>query len=218
MAGPIHPETLQRFAQNSKLLSLLDVRGIERLARAGTMKIFPAGTMIVSQGESGQDFYLIAVGEVRVLVAEAGDKEVARLGPGMFFGEMAVISRQPRSASVETTQSSQLICFQREPVVHILRDYPKVREFLGSVGLARTEENINKMLEDDADGGLADLLESDDEALPRPEDLPDVMAPPPSVAPRAVSGRISPAPDTTLREQLRGTGAPPPAPTKKPTS
>jgi CRP-like cAMP-binding protein len=216
MAAPIHPETLQRFAQNSKLLSLLDARGIERLARAGTMKIFPAGTTIVRQGDAGHDFYLIAVGEVRVLVAEAGDKEVARLGPGMFFGEMAVISRQPRSASVETTQSCQLICFQREPVVHILRDYPKVREFLGSVGLARTEENINKMLEDDEDG-LADLLESDDEALPQPEDIP---AFPPSAAlpdaARAVAGRVAPEADPSLAKLLRGTGAPPPAPTKKP--
>jgi CRP-like cAMP-binding protein len=154
---------------------------------------------------------------VRVLVAEAGDKEVARLGPGMFFGEMAVISRQPRSASVETTQSSQLICFQREPVVHILRDYPKVREFLGSVGLARTEENINKMLEEDG-GGLADLLESDDESLPQPEDIPAFSAAPAPapVAPRAASGRVSPAPEDSLAELLRGTGAPPPAPSKKP--
>jgi signal-transduction protein with cAMP-binding, CBS, and nucleotidyltransferase domain len=170
----------------------------------------------VHQGEPGNEFYLIAVGEVRVLVAEAGDKEVARLGAGMFFGEMAVISRQSRSATVETTQRCQLICFTRDPVVQILRDYPKVREFLSSVGLARTEENISKMLEGD-EGGLADLLETDDDALPKAEDIPEYASPPSAaptaagVPPRAVSGRVPVTPEAPHAAGMRVTGAPPPA-------
>lgn len=165
MAAAISAQVLQRFAQNSKLLALLDAAGVERLANSGTVKQVPTGTDVVKQGDVGNDFYLIATGEVRVLVAEAGEKEVARLGAGMFFGEMAVIGRQPRSATVQTTQPTQLICFRRAPVVQILRDYPRVREFLSSVGLARSEENFNRMLDGDDDAGLADLLEGDDAAV-----------------------------------------------------
>ena len=162
MTGHISREILERFAKNSKLLSLLDHAGLERLARHGALVSYPEETAVVAQGDSGNTFYLIAVGEVRVMVAEAGDKEVARLGVGMFFGEMAVVSRQPRSATVITTKPTRLICFGRDPLVLILRDYPKVREFLGAVGLSRSEENINHMLEADGnDGGLADLLEGD---------------------------------------------------------
>ena len=168
MPASVNRNTLEKFAKNSKLLALLDEVGIERLARHGVLMPFSPNTVVVRQGEAGGTFYLIAAGQVRVLVSEAGDKEVARLGPGMFFGEMAVITRQPRSATVETTEATDLICFSREPVVQILRDYPKVREFLGSIGLARTEENINHMLDSD-DGGLAGLLEGDE--APLDEDL-----------------------------------------------
>lgn len=164
MPAPVNRATLEQFAKNSKLLSLLDEAGIERLAQHGVLMPFSPDTVVVRQGEAGGTFYLIASGQVRVLVAEAGDKEVARLGPGMFFGEMAVITRQPRSATVATTEPTDLICFSREPVVEILRDYPKVRELLGSIGLARTEENINNMLDSDS-GGLAGLLEGDEEPL-----------------------------------------------------
>ena len=177
MPASVNRTTLEKFAKNSKLLSLLDEAGIERLAAHGVLMPFTPETVVVRQGEAGGTFYLIASGQVRVLVAEAGDKEVARLGPGMFFGEMAVITRQPRSATVATTEPTDLICFSREPVVQILRDYPKVREFLGSIGLSRTEENINHMLDSD-DEGLAGLLEGDeapiDEDLLLVDDVDDV--------------------------------------------
>lgn len=164
MAAPITREILERFAKNSKLLSLLDSAGLERLAGHGVLTAFAPDAVVVRQGDLGATFYLIVSGEVRVCVAEAGDKEVARLAAGTFFGEMAVVARQPRSATVQTTVQTNLISFGREPLVEILRDYPKVREFLSSVGLARTEENMSSMLADSDDtGGLAGLLEPDDE-------------------------------------------------------
>ncbi|HEX3416772.1 MAG TPA: ATP-binding cassette domain-containing protein [Stellaceae bacterium] len=58
---------------------------------------FAAGETIVREGEPGEEFFVISDGEVEVIRA---DHEVARLGPGDFFGEVALISGEPRNATV----------------------------------------------------------------------------------------------------------------------
>jgi putative ABC transport system ATP-binding protein len=70
----------------------------ERMRRAK----FPAGMPIVRQGEPGDKFYLIRKGSVDVLVRQAGGAEqrVAQLKDGEFFGERALITGEPRNATV----------------------------------------------------------------------------------------------------------------------
>jgi putative ABC transport system ATP-binding protein len=58
---------------------------------------FAAGETIVREGEPGEEFFVISDGEVEVIRA---DHEVARLGPGDFFGEVALISGEPRNATI----------------------------------------------------------------------------------------------------------------------
>ena len=173
---PLDPQTIEAlvaFAKNSKLLALLDRPGLARLAAHGVAEHHEAGATIVSQGDVGNTFYLISAGAVSVRVREAGNKEVAKLGPGMFFGEIAVVTRQPRSATVVAAEPSRLVAFPREPLVGLIRDYPQLREVIGAVGLARAEENLRHALaaqdkglakspEGEEPGGLADLLEGDD--------------------------------------------------------
>jgi len=60
-------------------------------------RCYPAGETIVREGEPGEEFFLISDGEVDVVRA---DHEVARLGRGDFFGEVALISGEPRNATV----------------------------------------------------------------------------------------------------------------------
>ncbi|MEL6545794.1 MAG: cyclic nucleotide-binding domain-containing protein [Myxococcota bacterium] len=161
---------LERFARNSKLLSLLDRAGLERLAASGGIEHREEGENIVVQGERGQTFYLLVAGNVRVLVRDAqGEREVATLDPGNFFGEIGTLTEQPRSATVHCVTPVELVVFERLPVLNVLMDYPAAREVIGEVGLARSEENqraqfgqgLAEALEDDDDeiGGLADLLE-----------------------------------------------------------
>ena len=162
MSGPEVLAALARFAQNSQLFALLDAAGVERLSTMGEIESFATGDTVVRQGDEGDCFYLIAAGEVRVLVEEAGDKEVARLGAGSFFGEIGVVTQQPRSATVEATESSQLIRFARDPVLTLLRDYPMVREVIGGVGLMRSESNLEQVLASDEQIGLAEALEAEE--------------------------------------------------------
>jgi CRP-like cAMP-binding protein len=69
---------------------------VARIADATGDLSFEAGQVIVQQGQVGNGLYIVVSGDVRIV---AGSDELARLGPGEFFGELSVIDQQPRSAS-----------------------------------------------------------------------------------------------------------------------
>lgn len=75
----------------------IDRAGLVGLADLATAVEFPAGHIIARQGEIGTGFFVIISGMVRVV--RDGDV-VARLGGGEFFGELSVLDRMPRNASV----------------------------------------------------------------------------------------------------------------------
>ena len=89
------------------MLSSLDRRHLEKLARDFSEKTFPAGSVVVREGdERGMGFFVVADGEG---VVSASGKELARLGPGAHFGEVALISDRVRTATV--TAVSDLHCY-----------------------------------------------------------------------------------------------------------
>ena len=80
------------------MLSSLDRRHLEKLAKDFTERSFPAGAVVVRQGDDrGIGFFVIADGEAIVSVDGA---EVARLGPGTHFGAIALIADRVRTATV----------------------------------------------------------------------------------------------------------------------
>jgi CRP-like cAMP-binding protein len=201
-------DTLVSFQRQGNILSLLDPAGLERLAGIATIGDHEAGELVIHEGDPCNGFYLVVLGAVRVTLAERGDEEVARLGPGEFFGEMALLSEQPRSASVWTCDPSKLLFFERDAVLELLRDYPPLRELLGGVALQRAEENLWQALaaDDDVQRNLSDLLAGlDADAGARSaqirEEPPAFEPPPPGESPAAV-----------LESQTGGQGPPLAAP------
>jgi CRP-like cAMP-binding protein len=75
----------------------IDGHGLEMLAGKATTVEFPSGHVIARQGEIGTGFFVVVDGSVRVV--RDGDV-VAKLGPGDFFGELSILDRMPRNASV----------------------------------------------------------------------------------------------------------------------
>ena len=77
---------------------------------------FGAGTTIFSQGDQGDAFYLIQSGTVQVVLeSRTGNSEiVAILGPQDWFGEMALLSGEPRSATIHTVKDTTLWRLRRE--------------------------------------------------------------------------------------------------------
>lgn len=100
-----------------ELLRSIDIFGplrgpvLERLARS-TEEVDVAGRTFIREGEPGDRFYAIVDGEVRVT---AGGREIARLGPGGYVGEIALLRDVPRQASVTAVTDTRLLALDREP-------------------------------------------------------------------------------------------------------
>jgi CRP-like cAMP-binding protein len=83
------------------LLSSLDRKQLETLARDFSERTFPAGAVVVREGDDhGVGFFVVADGEGAVTVK---GNEVAKVGPGSYFGEVALISDRVRTATVTAT-------------------------------------------------------------------------------------------------------------------
>ncbi len=80
------------------LLSGLDRKQLQRLSRDFSERTFPAGAVVVREGDDhGVGFFVVAEGEG---VVSIGGREVGKIGPGSYFGEVALISDRRRTATV----------------------------------------------------------------------------------------------------------------------
>ena len=79
-----------------------------QLARTTTRGLFGSGELIVKQGDAGSSMFVVASGEAVVLL-EPQNQEIARIGPGGFFGEMSLLTGAPRNATVRTAVDSELL-------------------------------------------------------------------------------------------------------------
>lgn len=83
--------------RNIRLFSTLDEKDLESLAEEFNERRFSAGDKIALEGEGGLMFFVVESGEASV---EVRGEEVTKLGPGAAFGEIALIDRRPRTATV----------------------------------------------------------------------------------------------------------------------
>src|SRR2546422_1279739 len=83
---------------------------------------YTKGDLILVEGQRGADAYLIESGRVEVYRAGPPELPVAILGPGQIFGEMALITEQPRSASVRAIDDVRLLAMGWAEVLERLRN------------------------------------------------------------------------------------------------
>jgi CRP-like cAMP-binding protein len=117
---------------SSPLLSELDSDLVKSLIDAGTLVRRLAGQTVFSQGDLGTSLYLILGGEVGVMRESPGEaaRELARLRAGAFFGEMALITNQPRTATVKAASDATLLEVSRKAVRGLIEREPRVLKLL----------------------------------------------------------------------------------------
>jgi putative oxidoreductase len=96
------------------------------ISEIGTEKTFSKGNIIVRQGDTPENFYVIRKGKVKVfrLTEEGIRTDLTELGEGAYFGELAIVTGQPRSASVEAGEDTVLTEISREEFETLLDDNP----------------------------------------------------------------------------------------------
>ncbi len=109
---------------------------LEQLASASQTCPLPEGVDIVVQGAPAHAFYVVIDGSV--LVHRDGE-EVARLGPGDWFGERGLLENAPRNASVTTVEQSTVLRLEGEALLDALLSAPTVRSAIDSSSTQRRE-------------------------------------------------------------------------------
>lgn len=79
------------------LFAGVDPKSLKRLAKQMSERSFSEGSVVATEGQSGVGFFLIEEGNATVSI---GDERIRSLGPGDYFGEIALIDDGPRSATV----------------------------------------------------------------------------------------------------------------------
>jgi CRP/FNR family cyclic AMP-dependent transcriptional regulator len=111
----------------------------------------PKGSVIFRQGDPGNEMFVISQGRVRLTIGTAGhEKEVAVFGPGDFFGELSLLSDEPRSATAEVVEDTTLLAIGRDVFAMMVQDdLDIVFRMMNIQGqrLSRTNEPIQDLMQ-----------------------------------------------------------------------
>jgi len=86
---------------------------------------FKPGQTIIHEGESGDLFYIITEGNAQIIIRDADDEEVVlrEVGPGGFFGELSMLTNEPRSARVRAVDAVSTLTLERDDFFDFLRKH-----------------------------------------------------------------------------------------------
>jgi voltage-gated potassium channel len=104
-------------------------------------RYYPPRITVVRRGDAGDSMFFISSGEVEVRLPNGGS---VRLGEGAFFGEMALLERQPRSASVATTRPTTLLVLYASDFYETASHIPQLAEAVEVEARRRREENLER--------------------------------------------------------------------------
>ena len=120
------------------LFAGVPARHVRKIASLGSLARFEAKEPIVNAGDPGEAFYVILSG--RAKVRRASGRAVAELGPGAYFGEMALLDGAPRSATIVAETVTACLMLTRKRFAKVLRDQPTVALALLRTLAARVRE------------------------------------------------------------------------------
>ena len=139
--------SMDLLISKSSLFEKLDDAGRKRLLEGGTLESFAPGAVLMKEGDPGDAFFFLKTGAVEVTTMKGAEKiNLADLAAGDFFGEVSVITAQPRTATVLALSPVVVIKFQHRKISRVLLDYPDVTKVLNAKIEDRAADTIAKIL------------------------------------------------------------------------
>ena len=105
------------------LFSLCTKKELDALASLATQVDVPAGKVLATQGQTGNEFFVIVSGKAE---ATRSNVHIGVLGPGTFFGEMSLLQHKPRVATVTTTEPTRVLVMTAREFDKLVSSMPSV--------------------------------------------------------------------------------------------
>jgi small-conductance mechanosensitive channel/CRP-like cAMP-binding protein len=144
------PEETLQLLRKVDILRPLKEDELLLLAQDLGSQLFARGERVCRQGEAGSTFYIIRSGTIVVKVRDEKDvdTEVARLGPGACFGEMSLLTGEPRSSTCEAGEDCELLCLDRESFEVLLQENPAVAQSMSEILGARAQATKDRLAQE----------------------------------------------------------------------
>lgn len=134
MAATDTKRDMLRAVSLFETLSGKELEAVEQLV--DTVDV-PAGHVLMRQGASGGEMFIVASGNLSV---ERNGREIAQLGPGSVVGEMALVSEGPRTATVTTSEPSTLFVLAHREFHSLMEQSADVRTCVFNAVAGRVRE------------------------------------------------------------------------------
>jgi small-conductance mechanosensitive channel/CRP-like cAMP-binding protein len=169
----VDAETEKRAAEGRlrKIRSRLD--GVELLAGLSNTELnqltavvaerrYAAGEIIVRQGDTGNEFFIVVSGKVRTTVRRerAPTIDIGTFGPGFYFGEMSLLTGEPRRATIAAVEDTDLLVIGKEEFQEIIAAHPKVADKL-SKAIEKRRAEIEREFAEAGDNKAAAAVEEE---------------------------------------------------------
>ena len=120
---------------------------LEVIRSLSTEKHYPKNAVVLTEGEMGDSLFMIRNGKVKVFIGDQDGKEMILkiLGPGDFFGEMSMIDKQPRSASVTTLEASVFLVLSHAAFEKCIEQVPRIATIVMRTLAQRVREADKKI-------------------------------------------------------------------------
>lgn len=145
------PEQAQREREAGRFFAAFPRPALEELLASTSVLTFASGDVVMREGDPGASMFLIADGRVEVRTSDTAGRplELARLGPGEFFGEVAMLTGRPRTATVVAAERTTVVEVTRDELDRLVGTYPEMRTviqgFLEQRATATVEALLTRM-------------------------------------------------------------------------
>ncbi len=137
---------LSKILKSVPIFHTLGKESIDFIIQRLKFKTFGPNETVCKIGDPGDEMYIIINGEVKICIYDDDGNEtvVATLKAGDYFGEMALLTGEPRSASVITTEDSEMFALHKNDFDVILEKFPSISISIGKIMSQRLRETLAK--------------------------------------------------------------------------